>query len=58
MSCFAKRQEANQYATSEHTVFASSPAARKFTLRMGFALVLGASLTGCAVGPKYHRPTV
>jgi NodT family efflux transporter outer membrane factor (OMF) lipoprotein len=34
------------------------PAARKFTLRMGFALVLGASLTGCAVGPKYHRPTV
>src|SRR5437868_8595840 len=58
MSCFAKRQEANQYATSEHTVFASSPAARKFTLRMGFALVLGAGLTGCAVGPKYHRPTV
>src|SRR5438445_3882432 len=58
MSCFGKRQEANQYATSEHTVFASSPAARKFTLRMGFALVLGASLTGCAAGPKYHRPTV
>src|SRR5438270_8678340 len=58
MSCFGKRQEANQYPTSEHTVFASSPAARKFTLRMGFALVLGASLAGCAVGPKYHRPTV
>src|SRR3954471_16555588 len=35
-----------------------SRAARKFTLRMGFALILGASLTGCAVGPKYHRPTV
>src|SRR6266702_141692 len=35
-----------------------SPAARKFILRMGFALALGASMTGCAVGPKYHRPTV
>src|SRR5437773_1877348 len=35
-----------------------SPAARKFTLRMGFALALAATLTGCAVGPKYHRPTV
>src|SRR5213083_3322008 len=58
MSCFGKRQEANQYATSEHTVFASSPAARKLTLRMGFALVLGASLSGCAVVPKYQRPTV
>ena len=33
-------------------------AAQKFTLRMGFALALGATLTGCAVGPKYHRPTV
>ena len=32
--------------------------AQKFTLRMGFALALSASLTGCAVGPKYHRPTV
>jgi len=40
------------------TVFASSPAARKFTLRLGFALAVGASMTGCAVGPKYHRPTV
>src|SRR3989454_3141381 len=40
------------------TVFASSPAARKFTLRLGFALALAASMTGCAVGPKYHRPTV
>ena len=36
----------------------NSPAARKFTLGMGFALALGASLTGCAVGPKYHRPTL
>jgi NodT family efflux transporter outer membrane factor (OMF) lipoprotein len=25
---------------------------------MGFALALAATLTGCAVGPKYHRPTV
>lgn len=38
--------------------YKGSPAARKFTLGMGFALALGASLTGCAVGPKYHRPTV
>src|SRR5437016_14079305 len=37
--------------------YKGSPAARKFTLRMGLALALGASLTGCAVGPKYHRPT-
>src|SRR5947199_6694773 len=35
-----------------------SPAARKFTLRIGFALALAATLTDCAVGPKYHRPTV
>ena len=35
-----------------------SPAARKFTLRMGFAIALAATLTGCAVGPKYRRPTV
>lgn len=33
-------------------------AARRFTLRIGFVLALGASMTGCAVGPKYHRPTV
>src|SRR6266545_3248624 len=32
--------------------------ARKFTLRMGFVLALAATLTGCAVGPKYQRPTV
>src|SRR5438876_2996950 len=32
--------------------------ALKFTLRLGLALALGASMTGCAVGPKYHRPTV
>src|SRR5438876_11824917 len=38
--------------------YKSSPAARKFTVRMGFALALGTSMTGCAVGPKYHRPTV
>src|SRR5213080_3584490 len=35
-----------------------SPDARKFILRMSLALALGASLSGCAVGPKYHRPTV
>src|SRR5579859_2429561 len=34
------------------------PDARKFILRMSLALALGASLNGCAVGPKYHRPTV
>src|SRR5438876_1033919 len=34
------------------------PAARKFILRMSLALALGASLSGCAVGPKYRRPTV
>src|SRR5207245_6624812 len=35
-----------------------SSAARKFVQRMSLALALGASLSGCAVGPKYHRPTV
>src|SRR3989440_843783 len=35
-----------------------SPDARKFILRMSLALALGASLGGCAVGPKYRRPTV
>jgi NodT family efflux transporter outer membrane factor (OMF) lipoprotein len=38
--------------------YKASSAARKFTLRMGFVLALAATLTGCAVGPKYHRPTV
>jgi len=38
--------------------YKSSPAARKFTLGIGFALAVGASLTGCAVGSKYHRPTM
>jgi NodT family efflux transporter outer membrane factor (OMF) lipoprotein len=38
--------------------YKGSPAARKFTLRMGFALALAATLSGCAVGPKYHPPTV
>jgi NodT family efflux transporter outer membrane factor (OMF) lipoprotein len=32
--------------------------ARKFTLRVGSVLALAATVTGCAVGPKYHRPTV
>jgi NodT family efflux transporter outer membrane factor (OMF) lipoprotein len=35
-----------------------SPAPRKSILRLGVALALGATLTGCAVGPKYHPPTV
>src|SRR3989449_10378092 len=35
-----------------------SPAAQKFILPMGFALALAATLTGCAVGPKYHRQTL
>jgi NodT family efflux transporter outer membrane factor (OMF) lipoprotein len=35
-----------------------SPAARKFIRRMSLALAIGASLSGCAVGPKYQRPTV
>lgn len=35
-----------------------SSAAQKFTLRIGLALALGASITGCAVGPNYKRPTV
>src|SRR5437870_1068386 len=38
--------------------YKGSPTARKFTLRMGSVLVLAATLTGCAVGPKYQRPTV
>jgi NodT family efflux transporter outer membrane factor (OMF) lipoprotein len=38
--------------------YKGSPSARKFTLRMGLFLALSASITGCAVGPKYHRPTV
>jgi NodT family efflux transporter outer membrane factor (OMF) lipoprotein len=37
----------------------SSPSAvQKFILRIGFAFALGASITGCTVGPKYQRPTV
>ncbi|MBW8869297.1 MAG: TolC family protein, partial [Acidobacteriales bacterium] len=35
-----------------------SPAAQKFVLRIGFAFALGASITGCTVGPKYQRPSV
>ena len=33
-------------------------AARKFIRRMSLTLALGASLSGCAVGPKYQRPAV
>jgi NodT family efflux transporter outer membrane factor (OMF) lipoprotein len=38
--------------------YKGSPAPRMFTLRIAFALALAATLTGCAVGPKYRRPTV
>lgn len=38
--------------------YKDSLAARKLSLRMGFILALAATLTGCAVGPKYQRPTV
>jgi len=38
--------------------YKGSPATGKFTLRMGFAISLAATLTGCSVGPKYQRPTV
>ena len=38
--------------------YKGSSAAQKFTLRIGFAFALSASVTGCAVGPKYQRPTV
>ena len=31
---------------------------QKLPLRIGFALALGASVTGCAVGPNYQRPSV
>src|SRR5579859_6694328 len=33
-------------------------AMQKLPLRIGFALALGASVTGCAVGPNYQRPSV
>jgi NodT family efflux transporter outer membrane factor (OMF) lipoprotein len=36
----------------------ASSAAQKLTLRIGFALALTASITGCTVGPKYQRPMV
>ena len=29
-----------------------------FILRIGFAIALGASVTGCAIGPNYQRPSV
>jgi NodT family efflux transporter outer membrane factor (OMF) lipoprotein len=31
---------------------------QKLTLQIGFALALGASVTGCAVGPNYQRPSI
>ena len=39
-------------------VYKASLGARKFTLRVGSVLALAATLTGCAVGPKYQRPSV
>ena len=38
--------------------YKASLGARKFTLRVGSVLALAATLTGCAVGPKYQRPSV
>jgi NodT family efflux transporter outer membrane factor (OMF) lipoprotein len=38
--------------------YKASLGARRFTLRMGFVVALAATLTGCAVGPKYQRPAV
>jgi NodT family efflux transporter outer membrane factor (OMF) lipoprotein len=38
--------------------YRGSASARKFGLRMGFVLAIAATLTGCAVGPKYHQPIV
>ncbi len=35
-----------------------SLAARKFIVQMSFLIALSASVTGCSVGPRYHRPTV
>lgn len=34
-----------------------SSAAQKFTLRIAIAFALGMSIAGCAVGPRYKRPT-
>src|SRR5438876_4551881 len=38
--------------------YRGSRGVRKLAFRIGFALAFAASMTGCAVGPKYHRPTV
>ena len=38
--------------------YKGSPATRKFIVRMGLAFAFLGGMTGCAVGPKYHRPTV
>ena len=38
--------------------YRSSPAMRKLARRIGFALALTVGMTGCAVGPKYRRPTL
>ena len=35
-----------------------SLAAGKFIVQMSFLIALSASVTGCSVGPRYHRPTV
>jgi hypothetical protein len=54
-------QIAQEWSTRMNRLMSSykgSPAARMFTLRIAFALALAATLTGCAVGPKYRRPTV
>ncbi len=38
--------------------YQGSSAAQKFTLRIGFAFALAATVSGCAVGPNYQRPPV
>src|SRR4030095_9124212 len=54
-------QIAQKWSTRVNRLMSSykgSPAARMFTLQMGFALALAATLAGCAVGTQYPRPTV
>jgi len=56
----ARPQIAQEWSTRMTWLMLSykNSTARKFSLRMGFILALAATLTGCAVGPKYRRPTV
>jgi NodT family efflux transporter outer membrane factor (OMF) lipoprotein len=51
MTAFSKNMAPN-------LAYKGPSAMQKFTLRIVFALALGASVTGCAVGPNYQRPPV